>query len=83
MTRPSPHRSRAWIRASLVALSERMKPWGTLQSLGMNSINIQANNGKEEFTIGGIATFATETKSYTMTLHKAGETYKVDKFDFP
>jgi hypothetical protein len=70
-------------RASLVALGEKMKPWGAFQSLGMNSINIQAVNGKAEYQIGGPATFATGPRTYTMTLHKEGETYKVAKFDFP
>ncbi len=70
-------------RASLAAMSERMKSWGTFQSLSMTSINIQTVNEKTEFTIGGAANFATETKSYTITLHKAGETYKVAKFSFP
>ncbi len=70
-------------RASLVALSEKMKPWGTFQSLGMNSISIKEINNKVQFKIGGPATFATATKSYSMTLHKETVGYKVEKFDFP
>jgi hypothetical protein len=70
-------------QASLVALNEKMKPWGAFQSLGMSTVNIQATNGKAEYKIGGPAIFATATKSYTMTLHKEGEAYKVAQFDFP
>jgi Domain of unknown function (DUF4190) len=70
-------------RAKLETLAERMKPWGTFRSLGLTSYNIKEVNGTVEFTFGGVATFATETKRCTTTLHKVGVTYKVDKFDFP
>jgi Domain of unknown function (DUF4190)/Domain of unknown function (DUF4145) len=70
-------------RASLVALNEKMKPWGEFKSLGPLSTNTQVINGKNEYAIEGIATFATATKSFTMTLLMENSTYKVAKFDFP
>jgi hypothetical protein len=70
-------------RAKLEALAERMKPWGTFRSLGITSYNIKETSGTVEFTFGGVATFANETKSCTTTLHKVGVTYKVDEFDIP
>lgn len=70
-------------RASLVALNEKMKPWGALQALTTTSLDIRTVNDKSECSLGGQAIFATATKSYTMTLDKQGETYKVAKFDFP
>jgi Domain of unknown function (DUF4190) len=70
-------------RAKLADLAERMKPWGTFRSLRITSYNIKEANGTVEFTFGGVATFATETKKFTTTLHKEGTTYKLEKFDFP
>jgi hypothetical protein len=70
-------------RASIEALSEKMKPWGPFKSLTLLSTNIQ----NDTYSIGGIAIFGTEAKAevknYKMTLNKEGETYKVAKFDFP
>jgi Domain of unknown function (DUF4190) len=70
-------------RAKLEALAERMKPWGTFQSLGITAYYIKEANGTVEFTLGGVATFAAETRRCITTLHKDGVTYKVDKFDIP
>jgi hypothetical protein len=70
-------------RSKLEALSERMKPWGTFRSFRITSYNVKEVNDTVEFRFGGVATFATETRRCTTTLHKEGATYKVEKLDFP
>jgi len=70
-------------REKLVAFSNRIKPWGELQNFGINSYAYNNIKGKVELTIGGSAIFANETKIYTIRLRKAGETYKIEEFDFP
>ena len=70
-------------RAALEALAKRMEPWGPFQGLALNSVNMRDSNGRAEFTIGGPATFANEARSYSMTLHKVVDGYKVSKVDFP
>lgn len=69
-------------KASLVTQSEQMKPWGAFNSLSITSAEVQNNNGVATVMIGGPAMFASATKTYTMTLKKVGNDYKVEKFEY-
>jgi Domain of unknown function (DUF4190) len=69
-------------REALVALSEKMKPWGAFQTLVTISTSSEDVNGSSRVTLGGLATFATGSKNFNFTLLKVGEVYKVEKFDF-
>jgi hypothetical protein len=70
-------------RKPIEELGEKMKPWGAFQSLGKASVSITAPNGKAVFNIGGQATFASATKTYSFSMQQVdGATYLVEKFDF-
>jgi uncharacterized membrane protein len=69
-------------RATLVAMSEKMKEWGEFQAISPTSFNANTVNGKAQFLIEGPVNFANAAKTYTMTLIQVGETFKVEKFDY-
>ena len=69
-------------RAMLAEASEQMKKWGPLERLEQNSIFLKGTRGVRRTTLGGDARFARETRTYSVTLKKVGEGFRVEMFRF-
>lgn len=69
-------------RAAVQSAADSMKPWGPLTTLSTTSRNVKSTNGRTHWDLGGTATFAHASKSYTMTLIPEGMTYRVVEFHF-
>jgi hypothetical protein len=71
-------------REKLVADSDALKPGGPIDSLGPQSFNkIVALDKSEKLTIGGLTVRPTgRNGTFTMTLVKVGDDYKVSDYSF-
>jgi hypothetical protein len=71
-------------RDELAGVSQQMQPWGALTDVTLPGFNYQANlNGATVVELGGTATFSVGgPKTYTVTLVKQGDTFKIQAFNF-
>jgi hypothetical protein len=67
----------------LKLVSDRMKTWGGVKNVTMVGMNVSAQTGSQTTTIvTGAVEFGNLNKSFTATLVKEGETYKIREFKF-
>ena len=72
--------SAGFTAGQLQTQNQQMMPFGAFQSASFTSFNITSTNGQTVMHLGGIAVFATGTKTCYFDLVKQGGTYKVTSY---
>ena len=70
--------------ADLDMAAQKLHKLGGFRDMTSSQINISDNNGSETCTLHGVATFASGTQDYDITVTRIGSaSWKVSKAQFP
>jgi hypothetical protein len=69
--------------ADLQAMAQQLHAKGSFVDMTSSQINLEDVNGAATCHLHGVATFASGTQDYDLTLRRLGATWKVSKAQFP